>query len=109
MQNSEVAEWASYVTVGLFGVAYSIQKYIKGWRETGASSDVVKLLHTEVLRMSEQNTKLMIEITHLQGQIVSLNKQLTELQHENQLLNTQVRQLTSEVSRLHMILPADTR
>lgn len=108
IQNSDVAEWASYITVGLFGVAYSLQKYIKGWRETGASSDVVKLLHTEVLRMSEQNSKLMIEIGHLQNQIVSLNQQLTDLQHENQLLNTQVRNLTAEVSRLHIILPSNT-
>ena len=107
MESSDIAKWAGYITVGLLGTAYSLQKYLKGWRETGASSDVVKLLHEEVVRMSEQNTKLMKEITHLQSQIVTLNKQLTELQYENQLLNKQVSQLTDEISRLHKIIPAD--
>lgn len=105
MQSSDIAQWAGYITVGLLGGAYSLQKYLKGWRETGASSDVVKLLHQEVLRMSEQNTKLMSEIAFLQNQIVALNQQLTELQKENQLLNAQVSQLTAEVNRLHKVLP----
>lgn len=109
MESSEIAKWAGTITVGLLGAAYSLQKYLKGWRETGASSDVVKMLHTEVVRMSEQNSKLMVEITQLQTQIVTLNKQLTELQYENQLLNRQVSQLTDEISRLQQIMPAEMR
>lgn len=105
MQASDIPQWAGYISVGLLGGAYSLQKYLKGWRETGASSDVVKLLHQEVIRMSEQNTKLMTEITHLQNQIVTLNQQLTELQRENQLLNIQVANLSAEINRLHSVLP----
>ena len=100
MQSSDIAEWAGYLTFGLLGGAYSLQKFLKSWRETDASSDVVKLLHTEVVRMSEQNSKLMTEITNLQNQIVELNNQITKLSQENKMLNSQVMHLTSEISRL---------
>lgn len=107
IQANDLAQWAGYITAGLLAAAYTLQKYLKGWRETGASSDVVKLLHSEILRMSEQNTKLMTEINHLQTQIVTLNQQLTDLQAENQKLNAQVTQLTEEIGRLHAAIPKD--
>lgn len=108
IQANDIAQWAGYITAGLLASAYTLQKYLKGWRETGASSDVVKLLHSEIIRMSEQNTKLMTEINLLQTQIVTLNQQLTDLQSENQKLNAQVTQLTEEIARLQLVIPKDS-
>jgi predicted nuclease with TOPRIM domain len=55
-------------------------------------------MHTELERMSEQNTKLSIELGRLHSEVIALNTELQKLTVENQRLQTEVCALTQEVS-----------
>lgn len=80
------------------------QKILKGWKETSTESSVMSILHTELERMSTQNTKLATELSKLQLEVVNLNKELRKLTVENQQLHSEVTTLTQEVNRLQTIL-----
>lgn len=74
------------------------KKITKEWRSDSAESSIITVMHTELERMSSQNTALSLEIGRLHQQIIALNKQLQELTFENQRLQAEVVALTNEVS-----------
>ena len=92
------------LVVGFGGIALGLQKLVKSWKTTGAETSVVDLLHTELTRLSAQNSQLAIELNKLQIEVIALNKELRNLTAENQRLHMEVKVLTSEVHRLQNIL-----
>lgn len=102
--NLGITEVATAVGVAFIGVILSLQKLMKGWKETSIESNILSIMHTELERMSEQNTKLAIELNKLQSEIMSLNRELRNLTSENQRLHIEVSSLTSEVARLQLVL-----
>ena len=90
----------SLVAIAVMAVFIGAQKILKNWRSTEAETSVITLMHTELERMSEQNTKLSLELGRLHTEIISLNTELQKLTVENQRLQTEVIALTSEVSSL---------
>jgi len=90
-------------TLGLIAIAVvaafvGIQQLIKNWKATQAESDVIQIMHRELERMGEQNTKLSGELGRLHDQIIQLNGELQKLTIENQRLQVEVVALTNEVS-----------
>ena len=88
----------SLVALAVMGVFIGAQKILKNWRSTEAETSIITLMHTELERMSEQNTKLSIELGRLHSEIIALNTELQKLTVENQRLQTEVCALTQEVS-----------
>lgn len=86
--------------VGLAVIAtfIAIQKILKDWKSTSAETNIITLMHTELERMSEQNTVLSIELGRLHTEVMNLNKELQKLTVENQRLQLEVIALTNEVS-----------
>lgn len=90
---------ASFLVVILAG-----QKVLKNWQANSTESSIMSILHTELERMSKQNTKLATELGKLQIEVVALNGELRKLTAENQQLHSEVTILTQEVTRLQTIL-----
>ena len=88
--------------VGLAVIAFfiGIQKLLKDWKATNAESSIITLMHTELDRMSEQNTALSTELGRLHSQIILLSQELQKLTVENQQLQAEVVALTKEISAL---------
>lgn len=101
----QIAEASAAIAVALIGIAFTLQKLFKGWKETSTESSVLGLMHTELERMSEQNTTLSTELNKLQIELVTLNKELYKLTLENQRLHNEVATLTDEILRLKNRLP----
>ena len=55
-------------------------------------------MHTELERMSEQNTALSTELGRLHTEVITLSQELRKLTFENQRLQTEVCALTEEIS-----------
>lgn len=81
-----------------------VKKLLKGWQSDSTETSIIKLMHTELERLSKQNTELSIELGRLHTEVIALNKQLQQLTIENQLLQNEVITLTREVSRLQTVL-----
>lgn len=88
----------SLVAIAIIAVLVGAQKILKNWRSTEAETSIISLMHTELERMSEQNTKLSVELGRLHSEIIALNTELQKLTVENQNLRTEVCALTLEVS-----------
>jgi uncharacterized protein YlxW (UPF0749 family) len=101
---SELAQLAAAGVGALVTIAFAAQKVISSWKGTQAESSIIGLMHTELERLSEQNTKLSVELGKLQEEIIGLNQALRNLTAENQSLHTQVQSLTAEVTRLQAVL-----
>lgn len=99
---------AGSLAMALMGLAYAFQKFMTGWKSTGTENNMLTMLHNELGRMSEQNTKLMSELEKLQTEVLKLNGELYKLTRENQTLHSEVSRLTSEVSRLQRLMPGTT-
>jgi uncharacterized coiled-coil DUF342 family protein len=108
MEEVKIAEYATAISIGLIGLVYGIQKIIKGWKETGAETSVITLMHQELSRMSAQNKVLSDELAALQSEIIKLNRELRKMSDENQKLHQEVVSLTAEVSRLRELLNVQT-
>jgi regulator of replication initiation timing len=89
----------SLIAIAVIAVFIGVQKIIKNWRSTEAETSIISLMHTELERMSEQNTKLSVELGRLHTEVIALNQELQKLTAENQHLRTEVTALTQEVSR----------
>jgi hypothetical protein len=63
----------SLVALAVMGVFIGAQKILKNWRSTEAETSIITLMHTELERMSEQNTKLSVELGRLHSEIIALN------------------------------------
>lgn len=88
----------SLVAIAVIAVFVGVQKILKNWRSTEAETSLITLMHTELERMSEQNTKLSIELGRLHTEVIALNQELQKLTVENQNLRAEVCALTQEVS-----------
>jgi archaellum component FlaC len=93
----------SLVALAVIGVLLGVQKILKNWRTTEAETSLITLMHTELERMSEQNTKLSVELGRLHIEIIALNKELQKLTVENQHLRNEVCALTQEVSNFKQL------
>lgn len=85
------------VALAILAVFIGIQKLVKDWRSTNVETNIITLMHTELERMSEQNTSLSTELGRLHAEIITLNKELQKLSVENQRLQTEVCALTEEI------------
>ena len=103
LSSFNLTEILSAVLVAIIAAIVAIPKLIKDWKNTGAESSVISLMHTELERLSKQNTDLSIELGRLHIQVITLNKELQELTIENQRLQTEVVALTLEISSLKII------
>jgi predicted nuclease with TOPRIM domain len=88
------------VALAVIAVLLGIQKILKDWRGTAAETSVITLMHSELERMSEQNTQLSVELGRLNTEVISLNQELQKLTLENQRLQREVVALTAEISNL---------
>lgn len=100
----QAAQYAAGGAAGLVAIAIFLQKFLSSWHSNKAETSVINIMHTELERMAEQNTKLSLELGKLQQEIIQLNKELRALTKENQRLHSEVTMLTSEVARLQTIL-----
>ncbi len=96
---------AGGIAVALLGLAFILQKFFNSWKSTGTEGSVLNMMHIELERMSEHNTKLMTELEKLQHEVIRLNQELYKLTKENQNLHSEVVRLTHEVSRLQKLIP----
>jgi regulator of replication initiation timing len=104
MSPLELTQLIAAAGVGLLAFAYAIQKFLGAWQQNRTEVSITSLMHTELERMSDQNTKLSIELGKLQEEMIRLNKQLRILTEENQRLHIEVVSLTNEVGRLQKML-----
>jgi predicted nuclease with TOPRIM domain len=93
----------SLVAIAVMGVFIGVQKMLKNWRSTEAETSVITLMHTELERLSEQNTKLSIELGRLHTEVIALNNELQKLTVENQHLQNEVSALTQELSNFKQL------
>jgi hypothetical protein len=96
------------VALAVIAVLVGTQKILKDWRGTEAETSVITLMHAELERMSEQNTKLSLELGRLHTEVIALNTELQKLTIENQRLQTEVVALTNEISELKTLTRKDT-
>lgn len=101
---TSIAEYAAIAVSAIIMLAFLMQKFLNSWKKDVAESNVLVLMHTELERMSTQNTKLSTELGALQAEVIKLNKELRTLTSENQRLHTEVATLTGEVTRLQSTL-----
>lgn len=104
VNTSDIAQLAAGGAAGLVAVAFGIQKFITIWQTNRAEGSMLTIMHGELERMNDQNTKLSVELGRLQEEIIALNGELRKLTAENQRLHTEVVSLTNEVSRLQTML-----
>lgn len=104
VNTSDIAQLAAGGAAGLVAVAFGIQKFITIWQTNRAEGSMLTIMHGELERMNEQNTKLSTELGRLQQEIITLNGELRKLSAENQRLHTEVVSLTNEVTRLQTML-----
>ncbi len=86
------------IGLGIIASFIGYQKLIKDWRSNNAETSVIGILHTEIERMSKQNTALSVELGRLHDEVINLTQQLQDLRIENQRLQIEVVALTNEVS-----------
>lgn len=92
------------VALAFIAVFVGIQKLLKDWRSSSAEMNIITLMHTELERLSEQNTQLSTELGRLHTEVINLNRELQNLTVENQRLQSEVVALTKEVTRLQAVL-----
>ena len=102
--NLDVAQIAAGGVAALITLAFLLQKFVNNWNSARAENSVIGIMHTELERLSEQNTKLSSELNKLQLEIITLNTELRKLSSENQKLHSEVTALTGEVARLQAVL-----
>lgn len=88
----------SAAALGAIALTIGVQKLLKDWKSTSAETSVIELMHTELERMSEQNSILSRELNRLQQEIITLNQQLSRLAIENQNLHREIAALTAEIA-----------
>jgi peptidoglycan hydrolase CwlO-like protein len=92
------------VAVAVIAVIVGSQKLLKDWKSSNVESSVINLMHSELERMSTQNTALSLELGRLHKEVIALNKHLQKLTLENQSLQAEVVTLTKEVARFQSVL-----
>jgi peptidoglycan hydrolase CwlO-like protein len=87
-------------TGGLVALAFLLQKFFTLFKTDKTESHIITIMHTELERMSQQNSKLSEELGKLQTEVIELNQQLRNLTLENQALHAEIVKLTAEISKL---------
>jgi len=96
------------LAVAIIAALFVFKKLMKDWLSTDIESNLIKLMHTELERLSEQNTALSLELGRLHTEVIALNHELQKLTLENQRLQTEVIALTNEVSGLKLLRQGNT-
>ena len=104
MEATSIVQYTGGIAASIFALIFLMQKFLTGWKSDSAETSVITLMHSELQRMSEQNTKLSIELGKLQDDLIALNKELRILTSENQRLHSEVVALTSEITNLRNTL-----
>lgn len=107
LQNADTSTFSGLVAgaiAAVVGATILVQRLLKSWKETSAETSVITLMHTELNRLSQQNSVLTEELAKFQLEVIRLNKQLNELSVENNRLHAEVAALTQEVTRLQHII-----
>jgi len=102
-QSQDLVQTVSLVALAAIGLVVGVQKLLKDWRSTEAETNIIQLMHTEIERMGEQNTKLSTELGKLQEEVIRLNQELSKLNIENSKLQEEIAQLTLELTRFKQI------
>jgi predicted nuclease with TOPRIM domain len=97
----DTAKSLGIVGLAVIAVFVGVQKLLRDWRSTGAESNIITLMHTELERMSEQNTALSTELGRLHTEVIALSQKLHQLTVENQRLQAEVVALTHEINELN--------
>ena len=96
---NNIVEVLGMSALAIIAVFVGSQKLLKEWKSTSAETNIITLMHSELERMSSQNSALSIELGRLHSEVINLNKQLQNLSLENQRLQVEVCALTTEVSK----------
>lgn len=99
----ELIQTLMMLAVAIIAGLFVFKKLIKDWLSTDTESRIIKIMHTELERMSEQNTALSLELGRLHTEVIALNTELQKLTVENQRLQTEVVALTKEVSSFKLL------
>jgi predicted nuclease with TOPRIM domain len=94
----ETVQAVTLIAVAVIAGLFVLKKLMKDWLSTGAESNIITLMHTELERMSEQNTALSVELGRLHNEVILLNQELQKLTVENQRLQIEVMNLTTELN-----------
>jgi regulator of replication initiation timing len=98
LENMEsVIQVLGMIALAVVAAFFGIQQLMKSWKATQAESGIIQMMHRELERMGDQNTKLSHELGRLHEQIIALNRELEKLTLENQRLQVEVVALTNEV------------
>lgn len=103
LDTQTLVQTISVVALAAIALTVGVQKLLKDWKSTSAETSVITLMHTELERMSAQNTTLSHELNRLQQEIILLNQQLSKLTVENQRLHTEVCALTEKVGQFKQV------
>lgn len=106
-QSQDLVQTVSLVALAIIGLVVGVQKLLKDWRSTNAETNIIEVMHTEIERMNDQNTKLSNEIGKLQEEIIRLHQELGRLNIENTKLQTEIARLTLELNNFKHISNKD--
>jgi len=106
IENHSLIQTVSMVALAIIALSVGVQKLLKDWKSTGAETNIIDLMHTELERLSAQNTVLSTELNRLQQEMIKLNTQLAQLCLDNQALQAEVVALTDEITKLRMVQAA---
>jgi hypothetical protein len=104
----ETVQAITLVAVTIITGLFVFKKLMKDWLTSDTESSIIKLMHTELDRMSEQNTALSLELGRLHNEVILLNQELHKLSLENRRLQTEVIALTAEVSSFKRMRAEET-
>ncbi len=106
-QSQDLVQTVSLVALAIIGLVVGVQKLLKDWRSTNAETNIIEVMHTEIERMNDQNTKLSNEIGKLQEEIIRLHQELGRLNIENTKLQTEIARLTLELNNFKHVSNKD--
>lgn len=90
----------SLLSLAVIGLLVGIQKLVRDWKTTNAETNIISVMHTEIERMSLQNTTLSTELGKLQEEIIRLNSLISKLNIENNKLQEEISRLTLELDSI---------
>jgi predicted nuclease with TOPRIM domain len=91
------------IAVAIIAGLFAFKKLAKDWLSSSAESNIIQLMHTELDRLSEQNTALSLELGRLHNELIVLNQELQKLTVENQRLQIEVMNLTAELNNFKQL------
>ena len=98
VENHSLIQTISVAAMAIIALSVGVQKLLRDWRSTQAETNIIGVMHEEIERMSNQNTRLSLELGKLQEEVIELNNQLAKLNMENNKLRIEISALTSELN-----------